>query len=44
MNTQITTIGAAMLLQHAIRYGAFIAMTWLVLTFVDGWIMTWIAQ
>jgi hypothetical protein len=42
MNTEIQTIGAAVIGQTVIRYGAYIAIAWLVLTFADGWVMAWI--
>jgi hypothetical protein len=42
MNTQITTIGAAVLLQNIVRYAAYVAIAWLALSFADGWVMAWI--
>ncbi|MDX1819301.1 MAG: hypothetical protein R3197_00265 [Paracoccaceae bacterium] len=43
MNTEIRTIGAAVLIQNAIRMAACVAIVWLVLSFADRWIMAWIA-
>jgi len=39
MNTEIQTVGAAIIVQTAIRYAAYFAIAWLVLSFADGWIM-----
>ena len=44
MTTNINTVGWAILFQSLIRYGAFIAMAWLALTFADGWVMAFIAR
>ena len=44
MDTQIQTIGAAIIFQNVIKYAAYIAMTWIVLSFADVWIMAWLAQ
>lgn len=42
MNTQIQTIGVAILMQNVIKYAAYIATAWLTLSFVDGWVMAWL--
>lgn len=39
MNTNINTIGWAILLQTLIKYGAFIAIAWLVLAFANEWVL-----
>lgn len=39
MSKNVTTVGAAILVQAIIRYGAFVAMLWLTLSFVDVWVM-----
>ena len=39
MNTEIQTIGGAILFQTAIRCAANVAIAWIVLSFADGWIM-----
>lgn len=44
MTTNIETIGWAILLQSLIRYGAYIAIAWIFLTFADGWVTAFIAQ
>ena len=44
MNTNINTVGLAILAQSAIRYGAFFAIAWLALTFADGWVTAYIAK
>lgn len=43
MNTNINTIGWQILVQSLIRYGAFVVMLWLALTFADGWIAAYLA-
>lgn len=40
----MTTIGAAVLVQSLIRYSAFVAITWLILSFADGWISAAISK
>lgn len=44
MNTNIQTIGAAIVFQNAIKYVALIAMLWIVMSFADSWVMTWLAK
>ena len=39
MNTEISTIGNAVLIQSLIRYAAYVLIAWLILSFADGWIM-----
>ena len=43
MNTEIQTIGGAIIAQTVIRYAAYLAMLWMVLTFADGWVAAWIS-
>jgi hypothetical protein len=43
MNTEIQTIGGAMLIQTLIRYAAYIAIAWLALSFIDAWVMAYLA-
>lgn len=43
MTTNLTTVGTAVLIQNAIRLAAYVVMLWLTLSFVDRWIMAWIA-
>jgi hypothetical protein len=43
MSTEIQTIGGAILIQNAIKYAAYIAIAWLTLSFVDGWVMAWLS-
>ncbi|RWX78288.1 hypothetical protein EPK99_06565 [Neorhizobium lilium] len=42
VETNINTIGWAILVQSLIRYGAFIAIAWLTLTFANGWVMAYL--
>ncbi len=42
MSTEVKTIGTAILVQSAIRYAAYVAIMWITLSFVDGWVMAWI--
>jgi hypothetical protein len=42
MNTEIHTVGMAMIAQTVIRYAAYIAIAWLALSFADGWVQAWI--
>lgn len=42
MSTEIQTIGGAILIQNVIKYGAYIAIAWITLSFVDGWVMAWL--
>lgn len=44
MNTEMQTIGGAILIQTAIRYAAYIAIAWLALGFIDGWVMAYLSQ
>lgn len=44
MNTNINTIGWAIVFQTVIRYGAFLAMAWLFLTFADVWVTAYISK
>lgn len=44
MNTEIQTVGLAMIAQTAIRYVAVLALVWLALAFIDGWVMAYLAQ
>lgn len=43
MSTNIQTVGAAILFQSLIRYGAFVVMLWLTLTFANDWVLAAIA-
>lgn len=43
MNREIQTVGAAIIVQTAIRYVAYIGIAWLVLSFADRWVMAWLA-
>lgn len=43
MNTNVNTIGAAILVQTAIRYGSFVAMLWIFLTFANDWVLAFAA-
>ncbi len=38
MDKHINTVGVAIVFQSIIRYGAFGAMLWLVLTFANEWV------
>lgn len=42
MNTEIQTIGGAIIAQTVIRYVAYLAIAYLALSFADGWVMAWI--
>lgn len=44
MNTNISTIGWQILVQTLIRYGSFIAIAWLILSFLDVWVSAYIAK
>lgn len=44
MNTNINTIGWQILVQTLIRYGSFIAIAWLILSFLDVWVSAYIAK
>lgn len=43
MSTEIQTVGTAIIFQSVIRYAAFIAIAWLALSYVDGWVTTYLA-
>ena len=43
MNTEMQTIGGAILMQNVIKYASYIAIAWLTLSFVDGWVMAWLS-
>lgn len=38
MNTDIKTVGAAMIVQQCIRWVAIFVIFWLALSFVDSWV------
>lgn len=42
VNTEIHSISGAVIVQTVIRYAAYIAIAWLVLSFADGWITAWL--
>lgn len=44
MNTNINTIGWQILVQTLIRYGSFIAIAWLILSFLDVWVSAYISK
>lgn len=44
MNTEIQTVGMALIAQTAVRYAAIFALAWLALSFIDGWVMAYLAQ
>lgn len=44
MNTNINTIGWQILVQTLIRYGSFIAIALLILSFLDVWVSAYIAK
>jgi len=44
MNTEIQTVGLALIAQTAIRYVAILALAWLALSFIDGWVMAYLGQ
>ena len=44
MNTEIQTIGGAIIAQTVIRYAAYIALAWLALSYADGWVMAWVSK
>jgi hypothetical protein len=44
MNTEIQTVGLAIIVQTVVRYAALFALAWLALSFVDGWVMSYLAQ
>jgi len=44
MSTNINTIGWQILVQTLIRYGSFIAIAWLILSFMDVWVSAYIAK
>lgn len=43
VETNINTIGGAILVQTLIRYAAYVAITWISLTFMNDWVLTYIA-
>lgn len=44
MNTEIQTVGAAIIAQTVIRYATIFALAWLALSFIDGWVIAYLAQ
>lgn len=42
MNTEIQTVGNAILIQTLIRYAAYIVIAWLPLSFADGWVTAYL--
>lgn len=44
MSTEIQTIGNAILVRDAIRYAAYIAITWIAFSYLDGWVMTYLSK
>ena len=44
VNTEIQSISGAVIAQTVIRYAAFAFIAWLTLSFVDGWVMAWLAK
>ncbi|MDE4189621.1 hypothetical protein [Phaeobacter gallaeciensis] len=44
MNTEIHTVGIAVIAQTAIRYAAIFALVWLAFSFIDGWVMAYLSQ
>ena len=43
MNREIQTVGTAIVVQTIIRYVAYLGLAWLALSYVDGWVMAWVA-
>lgn len=44
VDKEIKTIGFAILMQTMIRYGAFVAIAYLVLTFMNVWVMAYLSH
>jgi len=43
MSTEIQTVGTAIIFQSIIRYAAFIAIAWMALSYLDGWITAYLS-